>query len=49
LIGPSIGALGIGGVFLPSLLTAFGRDLHSAIATSLASFVCTGLLGILIY
>lgn len=49
LIGLSIGAFGIGGVFLPPLLAALGLDLHRAMATSLATFVFTGLLGALLY
>lgn len=49
LVGLSIGAFGIGGVFLPPLLVILGMDIHRAMATSLATFVFTGLLGTFLY
>lgn len=42
-IGFLIGLIGIGGVLLaPALLHIFGRDIHEAVALSLASFVLAG-------
>jgi uncharacterized membrane protein YfcA len=39
-----IGLIGIGGVLLaPTLLHVFGRDIHEAVALSLASFVLAGI------
>jgi uncharacterized protein len=43
-VGFLIGLIGIGGVLLaPTLVHVFGRDIHQAVALSLASFVLAGL------
>ncbi len=46
LIGVLIGAIAIGGVLLPPVLIyVFGMSVREAMATSLATFIFTGLLG----
>lgn len=46
LIGVLMGAIAIGGVLLPPVLIyAFGMSVREAMATSLATFIFTGLLG----
>src|SRR5215831_18113970 len=43
-IGVLIGLIGIGGVLLtPALVHIFGRDIHTAVSLSLASFVLAGI------
>lgn len=50
LVGASIGLFGIGGIFLiPLLVAAEGLPIHQAIGTALVTFVCTGLIGAVLY
>ncbi|MEM7133651.1 MAG: sulfite exporter TauE/SafE family protein [Chloroflexota bacterium] len=50
IVGTMIGTVGIGGVLLaPSLVFLLGMDLPLAMATSMWSFLFTGLMGVVVY
>ena len=50
LVGLLIGTVGVGGVLMISFLALYGGlSIHQAAATSLATFVFTGILGTLLY